>query len=373
MTARFEHHLDGLPGDNPLGFMAALGALLVSGRALGQQEVTLSWSMRAGGWRPTLGLPEELSQRQLAELLLPPRAVRLSRVRELAAAADAAAQSAKRVLEQRLELQEFKRRSPEYRSARAECDRLGEAAAAAAQALKAAEDEPREADPITDLGEHLKAVDGKSFREFASQAARAAAPLDRRLADFAAAFGCELLVAEGGVLEPTRFSKQNGNSGKAMLKDLKQLAKVVTVERTVAALFLPWDYADERLSLGWDPVDVRPYAHQWADPGADASSTMHAANLLAFEGLRLFPTAPQASGRLVTSANGRIDGPECLSWALWACPLTAQVIRGLLTHPFLQEGHPDRQRLGRMGLQEIYRAQHFSFFKSPRFRPARAV
>ncbi len=46
--------LKGLPGDNPLGFLAALGVLRVLSRSWPHRGITMGWDPQEG-WRPVLG------------------------------------------------------------------------------------------------------------------------------------------------------------------------------------------------------------------------------------------------------------------------------------------------------------------------------
>ena len=224
-------------------------------------------------------------------------------------------------------------------------------------------------DATTALGPTLK-VAPAAFGDFARQAALEATPEGRRTADLAAAFGCEAVTDRGGVLQPTRMSKQNGNSGKNMLLDVGILMGSVTEARLHAALLARWDHADEGRTLGWDPEEVRPFAHQAEDPGTGTTATMHGANLLAYEGLALLPAVPAGRG-LATTGTSRVGDKECFTWPIWTPAVGVEVAGSLLAHPELQRERPDRDLLRRMGVEEVYRSEHFLSDKSPRFRPAR--
>jgi hypothetical protein len=362
--------LDGLRGDNPLAFMAALGALVVAEREWPErserQPVRLRWDRQGGIWRARLTLPTACSRDELAELLLPARARRLEKLRRSLAEVERERGAAT----ERSKSGAAAERQKAKRAAGVLKARVEKEKKSLDRALESEED----VDPATQLGEHLKAVEvAKRFGAFVSDAADSASPGNRRLADLAAAFGCELVLDEAGdKLEPTRFSKQNGNSGKKMLADAAKLTDAISRERMAASLYSTWDYADEKYSLGWDPNDVRPYAHQATDPG-DGSITMHGANLLAFESLALFPTAPLPHGKLGTTGYTRLADGECFTWPVWMRPLSREVIRSLLALPLLHEDEPSIPKLSAMGVGEVFRARHFSFFKSPRLTAARSV
>jgi hypothetical protein len=363
--------LRGLRGDNPLAFMAALGALVVTTRKWPDRsaadEVRLSWVREVGVWRARLSVPGSCTQDELVDLLLPDRARRLEGLRRGRDDAESAALAATERANAgaKAERDGAKR---EAATLRGKLDR-------AKRALEAAERADDDVDPATRLGEHLK-DEGVASRlgEFAREAAEAGAAGDRRLVDLVAAFGCELVrdKADPKKLDPTRFSKQNGNSGKKMLADAAKLVDAMRRERLAASIFSEWDYADEKFSLGWDPMDVRPYAHQARDPG-EGSYTMHGANLLAWESLVLFPTAPRAGGRLGTTAYQRLAEGECFTWPIWTPAIPVDVVRSVLSHPLLHEDAPDATELQAIGVAEVFRSRHFSFFKSPRLTAARSV
>jgi hypothetical protein len=209
------------------------------------------------------------------------------------------------------------------------------------------------------------------MRDFAETAGSAAEPNDRRLADLAAGFGSEVVVDRDGLLTPTRFSKQNGNSGKNMLLDVSKLMSSVSRSQLAHALFEPWSYSDEGRSLGWDPRDVRPYALQATDPAA-GSRTVHGANVLAYEALGLFPAVPRGRG-LVTTGTETVAGAECFSWPVWDHPLVSSVVRSALALSELHEPRPDRTYLRARGIAAVYRCVHYTDGKSQRFRPAEEV
>jgi hypothetical protein len=223
-------------------------------------------------------------------------------------------------------------------------------------------------DLTTALGPNLKAP-APMLAKLARRAALAAAPTDRRASDFFAAFGCEAIVEKDGSLVPTRFSKQNGNSGKNMLSDIGLLMGRVSPRQIEESLFETWRYQDDKYSLGWDPRDVRPYAHQAENPDA-GSVTMHGANLLAYEALTLFPAVPRGRG-LATTGTVKLEDAEVFTWPVWESFLPIPVAKSLVAHPELTAVTPDRRHLKAIGVVEAYRADHVTVGKSQRFRTAR--
>ena len=367
--------LDGLRADNPLAFMAALGALVtIDRRFRADGAVTMRWRPSRGTWRPCLGVPGEISAEDLTRLLFEQlhRPTATSKAEERCASAKEALKAAKERLKTDAKATKARKGTDAWLRLK-ECilDPAELELVAAQAALAQAQEAGGSADRTTALGDSLNKVTLADFALFLRKAAESARPDNRRDCDLAAGFGCELLPNEDGNLKPSRFSKQNGNSGKSMLRDMAILMLGTTEAQLGEALFGPWKYADKGRSLGWDPAEVRPYAYQASDPANDPA-TVHGANLLAYEALSLFPTAPQESD-LDTTGTQRIARRLYFSWPVWTPAVTLGVVRSLLALPEIHRPGPSRGQLEPMGVTEVFRSEHFSFNKSARFRPAEAV
>lgn len=311
--------LQGLPANNPLGFLAAMGVLVTADRALGSQGTALRWrSMPSGRWCPVLRVADEMAPVRLRDVLW-------------------------EALHQTSSLPE------------------------------------REA-----LGVKVGTAPDK-FAAFARSAADSATPRDRRLADVAAAFACELateLVDKKVVVCASRMSKNNGAGWQYMLEEASSLASGTSKERLGAALFDPWDYADRKCNLSWDPALVHSHAHMLSDPSKSdgGASSMHGANLLAYAALVLLPTAIQGHGALYTTGTAIIEeggsatSPKhvaVFSWPIWGRPLCLDVVRSVVAHAQIHCDPIDWGVMSALGIDEVYRARHFAYNKSSRFRPAR--
>jgi hypothetical protein len=369
--------LDGLTADNPLAFMAALGTFVVADRAWPGGQVQLAWSERQGAWRPRLKVPGEASRDELLKALhagvhRTPKADDEKALRALdkvVAAAKKELKDANETLKNRLKAKVFKRNSPEAAAfLSTEVTPLEAKLSEAQQARAIAAEAGATPDITTALGPNLK-VRPASLAKLARQAALAATPMDRRASDLFAGFGCEAIIDKDGILAPTRFSKQNGNSGKNMLSDIGLLMGRVSPRQIEESLFETWRYQDDKYSLGWDPRDVRPYAHQAENPDA-GSVTMHGANLLAYEALTLFPAVPRGRG-LATTGTVKLEDAEVFTWPVWESFLPIPVVRSLVAHPELTAVTPNRRHLKATGVVEAYRADHVTVGKSQRFRTAR--
>ncbi len=376
-----EFLLKGLPADNPLGFMAALGVVVTACDAFPipaeQDAVRLGWSRAMGGWRPTLHVPGSLTEEGLVAMLhgrlhrkFDPAASKAADERR--GERDRCANELKKGL---VHLKELGRKTPsEVRAklVKEEIEPARRAVDAAGAAYRRALAQGGAPDLAVSLGASLKQVSGEAFGEAVRPWALEASSADRRLVDLAAGFGSDGVVDQDGNLEPTQFSKHNGAGGRNMLADVARLMTGVVPDRITAALFWPWTYSDEKLGLGWDPADARSHALMAENPEKAGSFTMHGANLLAFEGLRLMPAVPSGR-RLTTTGTSRVGGVRAFSWPIWSAPLGVEAIRTLVALGEAQEVIPNRTRLARLGVEEVYRSEHFTFGKYPRFRPARAV
>jgi hypothetical protein len=374
--------LRGLRGDNPLAFMAAVGALVVLARSSppdARPAVRLSWRSRAGIWRPRLHLEEDLGEEALVARLFervhrpvkPEAAASFDRIDRELRKVRKQYKAALSEHKQRLKRREFARNSDEERAAWRKGVAPAEASLREVEARwEKAAVAGGQPDATTALGP-VVGVHAERFRRFVEEAFERADVRDRRTADFATAFGCECINRDDSI-QPTRLSKQNGNSGKNMLRDTAALMQGIRPERLRASLFAEWDYGDEGLGLGWDPRDVRPFAFQAVDPGTTPSVTMHGANLLAYEALPLLPTAP-TSRDLATTGTAKVEREEFWSWPIWEAAVGVDVIRTLLALPELHRATPRYERLTPLGIRAVFRSQHYKEGKSQRLRPAKAV
>ena len=63
--------LNGLDGNNPLGFLAAIGTLRIATEAIASANWRISWNEQGGYWSPVLLGKKVLTQDGLIELLMP--------------------------------------------------------------------------------------------------------------------------------------------------------------------------------------------------------------------------------------------------------------------------------------------------------------
>ncbi len=298
--------LRALEGSNPLGFLAALGALRLlhlSGRGA---DVRMRWERSGGFWRPKLeGL--DVNEEGLLKLLTgAPWAP----------------------------VEKFER-----------------------------------------IGKNVT-VPSEKFAPFVREAHGDARRQDRRAADFAAAFGCEVCEdKEKGRIEYTDLCFITGSGHQDFLGTIAALARSVEPVHLREALFGNWR-AERGLSMRWDPSDAAEYALRWDDPGPKGAWAVWGANRLAVEALPFFPAVPVKRGLQTTGFNRRNRQDE-FTWPIWSQLASFDTVRSLMSFGELQQDAPRRDLLRLMGIEEVYRAQrvrigHGANFKVS-FRPARAV
>lgn len=208
------------------------------------------------------------------------------------------------------------------------------------------------------------------FRVKAQEAHDSSTSQERSYADFVAAFGCESLVARNkkDVIQDTSFRTMSGAGHQNFLGFMRELAENTDAGNLYDSLFKRWWYLDDRPSLRWDPMDDRRHALRWMDPSDDPIKTMRGANRLAVEALPLFPTAPVGK-RLHTTGFSQSKN-NVITWPIWETPLGADVVKSLLSAPWLQKPRPDRRRLQSIGVVEVYRSRRIIKGRYVNFTPA---
>lgn len=320
--------LSGLDGTSTLGFLAALGVLTTATSHWCGARWRLSWD--PDEWQAVLEVDREMSQDDLVRGLW--NSLHRERPRGAAGVAEArrAYEDARRRLKQAN--QDLKvRRLP--RTERAV------ALAVEIAPLKEHQDSCRRAwrsalvggapDPVVSLGSDLT-VSSSEFHEFCLDAQAASNPNDRRLADYAAAYGVASFNPDERI-RATPLALLNGSGHQHFLGSAAELMVMCRPEHIAEAVFGPWHYRDERFSLRLDPIEDRRYALMAVDPTASGNKpqTVWGANRLAFESLPLFPVVGTGrNARVVCMAGSGQDVRFC--WPLWEDPLSLNAVRTLL-------------------------------------------
>lgn len=376
MARSFE--LGGLDGANPLGFLTAVGTLVVAVRG-GESGARLRWT-RVYGWVPVLEgvtcpdeaglcriLAETLREHPVAEA----DAERLEKAQE-------ALNGAKTALKRKRE--ELKRRRLRGAERREVYERELLPLEAALQRARETWMEARARAvprPELALGKRIEDAASEEYRELVHRLlVGQAASASRDVLDQLAALGTDACVDDHGQLQPTPFEFTPGSGHQYFLDDVRKLIGCVTPERIHDTLFRSWSYRDEGLSMRWDPVEDRRYALLDRDPSPVGARTVWMANLLAYHALALFPTAPGA-GRPLTTGWLEEDRREFFTWPLWEFPADRDTVRSLLGLAELVRPRPDAASLRARGIAAAYRAERVVVGRGANlkinFSPARAV
>ena len=172
------------------------------------------------------------------------------------------------------------------------------------------------------------------------------------------ALASDAVTTDKGALRPTMFDLTSGNQH--LLKNIRVLAgepkekkgksRPFTEDGVREALLGPWLYQDEEHSLGWDPQTQRLHSLRNRAPTGDKQKlSVRIAVFLASQALPLFPCFAVGS-RLSTTAFHSDAGDDWFAWPIWHHPISIDVLRSLLAHPFSIE-------LRKRGVEIVYRCR----------------
>lgn len=258
--------LTGLDGSNPLGFLAALGALNVLADQSGLPR--LAW--RSGDWRPILADARVLDREDLLDRLI----------------GDVATWRGDACLELKY-------------------------AKGGKQAKQAWDLKPPPAE----------------FRSYLERLVVAADPEHRRAVDFAAAFATETARDNNGNTKPTAVHFTAGQQ--QFLEMVTQLRDAITREDLEEAVFGPWRYERSLPVLGWDCSSARVYALRADDPSKAEKRGVPGADWLAFRALSFIRVAPIGTQIATTGCSGGWK-TGTFSWPLWDVGLTRESVHAVV-------------------------------------------
>jgi hypothetical protein len=313
--------LSALPAGNPVGFLAAVGALSATDRAFAQMRPTMGWVQGNTGWTPELSLNADLSIDELVEGIH----------RELAALSRCGAFSIADDLS--IPVNDFRKTTAAGAAASSAADRL--------------------------FVDYLSA-----FGSEAIEAAPGGKP--------------------NGLISDTAFRTMSGSGHQHFLGAMRTFIEDTTVEHLRSALFDNWTYNDpvEKHSMRWDPVDDVRYALRWrnpsGDPGRKSGGSSWGANLLAIEGFRHFPTMPVTGSLRTTGFSHWKRRGTYWTWPIWTGQIQLETIRSLVALRELQiddlgNDLKSREKLRQCGVREVFRVQRITQGKFRNFGHAYPV
>lgn len=367
------HTLDlpALDGANPLGFLAALGTLTVLAET--DPTLELGWHARAR-WVPFLVAAKPLEEKDVLNRLI----IRL-RGQQVDAGKEASRKlaqerfdEAKKALKdsidrfKKLGLRGKERDEAKEREIAPQDAALRSARTALLAALKEAVPSPELA-----LGQRPDCTI-EEFRAIARTMLGESRPGTRTTVDLLASFGTEVGNDTEQRIAPTLFCFITGSGHQWFLDTARELMSRATESKLREALFQPWAYTDEKLTMRWDPLDDRRYALMDKDPTAsdNKSTTVWMANLLAYIALANFPCAATPSGP-ATSGWLRTRDSIAFTWPIWRGSLAHAVIRSLLSNPALvahdgvMSAKQSRAELFARGVEAIFSARRIQVGNPP--------
>ena len=359
--------LTGLDGTNPLGFLSALGTLVVA-RQAGESAACLRWK-RARTWTPVLdGLTTSDGRDLCKRLATALRGKSISRdAEEKHATAQKDFEKARTdVKKARESIKKEKIKKKEDRDKAIE-ERV--------RPLETIEEKKRREwldarinavpRPELALGARIDCKAGE-YRQHATEFARASNPASGEALCYLAAFGSDACVEDGSAelrertIAPTPFCFIRGSGNQNFLDTVRKLLGNVTADGLIQTLCEPWTYRDEGLSMRWDPSEDKRYALTDVKPADEGARTVWMANLLAYRALALFPCAPTRRG-LGTTAWAEVENENVFTWPLWEFAAGPDTVRTMLQLRELRETSLDRAALAGRGIAAVFRARRIRF------------
>lgn len=378
--------LAGIDGANPLGFLAAVGALVVISQTK-CRDARLAWHRNGLAWRPQLtGLPID-DPADLVDLLA-----------QQLTGGDVSEDSDKRKkdAEQRLlhKNKEIKDRRNHIKKHGLRGSERKQVFEEEVVPLEHEREELRKTwlealrqsvpSPELALGSNIDCTE-LEYRAIAEPLMQSACSSNRMPLDMLAAFcgaGClheSSTKRKDGKLASTPFAFISGGGHQDFLGTVAELLKCTSPQHVASTLFSPWTYEDEGLSMRWDPAEDRRYALMDRDPTASDNKprTVWVANLLAYRALAILPSVPARRGLAAVGWSHDKDGELFFTWPLWSHPVGPDTIRSLLLLADLHLEVPSRTVLHARGVQAAFRSRRIRVGTGANFKinfsPAREV
>jgi hypothetical protein len=150
-----------------------------------------------------------------------------------------------------------------------------------------------------------------------------------------AAYGGQVADPKTGMIDATMLSFSNGQGGKLLLRDVRELVRAWDAVETLAALQGTAKPSAAK-SFRWMPQEYRPAALRAHNPGSgirgDESLDYPPLNILAFFGLSCIPTASRIDG-VDTAAFSRDEHGWSFRWPIWDGALAVSEMIALLCLP----------------------------------------
>lgn len=150
---------------------------------------------------------------------------------------------------------------------------------------------------------------------------------NRRTADLASAFFSELVQDNNGNTKPTAFHFAAGQQ--QLLAMVDQIRLGMTGADVNEAFQGPWRNESTLPSLAWDSSEARYYALRATDPSGEKRGSTPAAYWLGLQGLSLFPVVVRGTKLATTGVAGGWKD-SVFTWPIWDSKINLPVVGSLL-------------------------------------------
>ncbi|CAN5274335.1 hypothetical protein BH11PLA2_BH11PLA2_43370 [soil metagenome] len=199
------------------------------------------------------------------------------------------------------------------------------------------------------------------------QASKIIEPSCRSKYDWLTCLMCELAPEDTSQLQITRRDHGLGN--------LHSVLEKTEAEHLRRAIFQVWDYADglANQSFHWEPTEDRRHACQWnmptEDPTRKRRGGMLGANRLALEAWPLFPSFAVSGEASTRGFHGFRMFNTFWTWPLWTTPQSSAVIASLMSLKRLHTKVPTDRPI----VAAAFRSQRILVGKTPNLTAATRV
>lgn len=212
-------------------------------------------------------------------------------------------------------------------------------------------------DPTTVVTGKIVGFKNEQFLKYAGEVQKQAFNLDRRPADLLASY---CVLGPKDKVEKSNWILTTGQGHQDFLEIARNVVGKLDKNLLEKALFgSPIDKDKGRkISFRFDPDEDRRYALTDSDPSGEETLTSIGANALAFEALRSFPAFVMRGDRLGVVAWDK-EG-RSIRWPLWHYPIMVEVARSLLSIPEIWSVEDDdeaKEKLLCMGIFAVLEAK----------------
>lgn len=137
--------------------------------------------------------------------------------------------------------------------------------------------------------------------------------------------------------------------------------RITTEDHLHSTLLEVWQFKEPMPGCRWEAAEDRHYALRYFRPDKqkpmNGIRTQRGANRLGIEAMACFPLMPGSRRAETTGFRyNREEGRHQFTWPVWEYPLTLETVRVLVAHPELTQEKPNYQKLLPLGVSNVFRA-----------------